>query len=255
MVMDVWADRTATLSSLPGVEQVFPFENRGTEIGVTLHHPHGQIYAYPFLPPRVVRQIETARSHVEATGHLLCCEIVANESADVRVVTATDHWVAFVPFAARWPFEVHFYPRRHVADLTELTSVERDEFAVLYPDVLRRFDALFDSPMPYVSAWHQAPVNAGRELRAPAPGAVLDPPHRDPAQVPGRQRVGHGRLRQRRPARDRGHHDPQRCVLGERGTRTRRCGPHVLSLSLRPTRPLPRSAHDTTRAASPRRVG
>ena len=164
MVMDVWADRTATLSDLPGVELVFPFENRGEEIGVTLHHPHGQIYAYPFLSPRVARQIAVAREHLAQTGNLVCCEVVAGESAAERVVASSEHWVAFVPFAARWPYEVHLYPRRHVADLTELTSVERDEFAVLYPDVLRRFDKLFDKPMPYIAAWNQAPVHEGREL-------------------------------------------------------------------------------------------
>ena len=164
LVMDVWADRTAALSALPGVELVAPFENRGEEIGVTLHHPHGQIYAYPFLGPHVARQIQVARAHRDRTGSLLCCEVVADELADVRVVSATDHWVAFVPFAARWPFEVHLYPRRHVADLTELTAAERDDFAVVYPDVLRRFDKLFDTPMPYISAWNQAPVHESREL-------------------------------------------------------------------------------------------
>ena len=163
-VMDVWADRTATLSALPGVEQVFPFENRGEEIGVTLHHPHGQIYAYPFLSPRVVRQQFVAAEHFAATGRLICCDVVAAESQATRVVASSEHWVGFVPFAARWPFEVHLYPRRHVADLTELTSVERDEFSVIYPQVLQRFDRLFDRPVPYISAWNQAPVNAGREL-------------------------------------------------------------------------------------------
>ncbi|MDX6203959.1 MAG: UDPglucose--hexose-phosphate uridylyltransferase [Frankiales bacterium] len=164
MVMDVWADRTATLAALPGVEQVFPFENRGEEIGVTLHHPHGQIYAYPFLTPRVARQVAVAAEHLARTGKLICCEVVGAESAAERVVGSSQHWVAFVPFAARWPFEVHLYPRRHVADLTELTADERDEFAALYPELLRRFDKLFDKPMPYISAWNQAPVHQGREL-------------------------------------------------------------------------------------------
>jgi UDPglucose--hexose-1-phosphate uridylyltransferase len=164
MVVDVWADRTAALSALPGVEQVFPFENRGEEIGVTLHHPHGQIYAYPFLSPRVSRQIAVAREHLAATGNLVCCEVVAAEAGAERVIGSTEHWVAFVPFAARWPYEVHLYPRRHVADLTELTGAERDELAELFPDMLRRFDKLFDKPMPYIAAWHQAPVHEGREL-------------------------------------------------------------------------------------------
>jgi UDPglucose--hexose-1-phosphate uridylyltransferase len=163
-VVDVWADRTATLSALPGVAQVFPFENRGEEIGVTLHHPHGQIYAYPFLSPRVSRQIAVAREHREHTGALICCQVLTAEAAAERVVRAGEHWVAFVPFAARWPFEVHLYPRRHLADLTELTGPERDELAEIYPDVLRRFDRLFDKPMPYIAAWHQAPVHTDRDL-------------------------------------------------------------------------------------------
>jgi UDPglucose--hexose-1-phosphate uridylyltransferase len=164
LVMDVWADRTAALSALPGVEHVAPFENRGEEIGVTLHHPHGQIYAYPFLGPRAARLLQVARAHHQLTGGLICCEVVAQELDDVRVVATNEHWVAFVPFAARWPYEVHLYPRRHVADLTELTAVERDDFSVLYPEILRRFDKLFDLPMPYIAAWNQAPVNEGREL-------------------------------------------------------------------------------------------
>jgi UDPglucose--hexose-1-phosphate uridylyltransferase len=164
MVMDVWADRTAALSAMPGVEQVFPFENRGEEIGVTLHHPHGQIYAYPFLSPRLTRQLHVAREHHAGTGGLVCCEVVAAESQAERVIRDGEHWLAFVPFAARWPYEVHVYPRRHVADLTELTVAERDEFADIYPDVLRRFDRLFDKPMPYIAAWNQAPVHDGREL-------------------------------------------------------------------------------------------
>src|SRR5262249_29261060 len=154
-VVDVWADRTAELSELPGIEQVLCFENRGEDIGVTLSHPHGQIYALPFLAPRTARALAAARRR----GRGLIAELVTAERASgVRVVSANEHWTAFVPAASRWPFEVHVVPHRQVPDISFLDDAERDSFGPLYLDLLRRLDALFDVPMPYIAAWHQAPV-------------------------------------------------------------------------------------------------
>ncbi|MEN3310520.1 MAG: UDPglucose--hexose-phosphate uridylyltransferase [Micromonosporaceae bacterium] len=159
-VLTALADRTAELSALPGVEQVFCFENRGEEIGVTLHHPHGQIYAYPFVPPRTRSMLAAARQYADRTGRVLLADVLAAErAARVRVVASGEHWTAYVPAAARWPFEVHVVPHRHVADLACLTEEESAGFAPVYLDVLRRFDGLFGSPMPYISAWHQAPAH------------------------------------------------------------------------------------------------
>ena len=165
-VLDALADRTTALSRLPGVEQVFCFENRGVEIGVTLHHPHGQIYAYPFLPPRTRALLAAARRHAERTGgrNLYADVLAAERTAGDRVVASNEHWTAYVPAAARWPFEVHLAPHRPVPDIPALNEAERARFGPLYLDLLGRFDRLFDSPMPYISAWHQAPVHADREL-------------------------------------------------------------------------------------------
>ncbi len=158
-VIAALADRTAELSALPEVEQVFPFENRGEAIGVTLHHPHGQIYAYPYVTPRTRTMLRAARAHHERTGRVLLADILAAEqAAAVRVVGGNAYWTAYVPAAARWPFEVHVVPHRHVSDLAALTDQEAEAFARVYLDVLRRFDGLFGSPMPYIAAWHQAPV-------------------------------------------------------------------------------------------------
>ena len=158
-----WAQRTAELSAEPGVASVFVFENRGVEIGVTLHHPHGQIYAYPFLPPRLERMLAAARRH-EADG-CLGCALLADELADGRrVIAASEHAVAYVPVAARWPFEIHLVPRRHVPDLAALADDERDALVTLEADLLRRLDRLFDAPAPYMAGWLQAPVGHGREL-------------------------------------------------------------------------------------------
>jgi UDPglucose--hexose-1-phosphate uridylyltransferase len=166
-VVDALADRTAELSGDPAVAQVFCFENRGVEIGVTLHHPHGQIYAYPFRPPRTERMLAAARRHATRTGgrNLYADVLAAERAAGTRVVAENPHWTAYVPAAARWPYEVHLAPHRQVPDLPALTAQERDAFGPLYLDLLRRFDGLFGgAPAPYISAWHQAVVGEGREL-------------------------------------------------------------------------------------------
>ncbi len=164
-VMDVWADRTAALSAMPGVAQVFPFENRGEEICVTLNHPHGQIYGYPFVTPRTERMLATARDYQAEHGRPVMADLLAAERAvGRRVLASGDHWTAFVPAAARWPVEVHMVPHRQVPDLPALTGDERDGFAELYPRVLHMLDALYDRPLPYIAAWHQAPVVADRDM-------------------------------------------------------------------------------------------
>jgi UDPglucose--hexose-1-phosphate uridylyltransferase len=164
-VMDVWADRTETMSVLPEVAQVFPFENRGEEIGVTLSHPHGQIYGYPFITPRTERMLETASSYLDKYGRPVMGDVLAAErSAGTRLIETSEHWTAFVPAAARWPVEVHVVAHRQVPDLPALTAEERDDFASLYARVLRHLDSIYDRPLPYIAAWHQAPVREGRDL-------------------------------------------------------------------------------------------
>ncbi|MBA0049381.1 galactose-1-phosphate uridylyltransferase [Streptomyces sp. AJS327] len=175
LVLDVWTDRTAELSRLPGVEQVFCFENRGTEIGVTLSHPHGQVYAYPFVTPRTERMLESAAAHTARTGgrNLFDDVLAAEEAAGDRVVLAGEHWLAHVPHAARWPYQVRICPRRRVPDLTELAEEARAEFPGLYLDLLRRFDRIFgpdEPPTPYIAAWNQAP-GVGRRAGRGGSGA------------------------------------------------------------------------------------
>jgi UDPglucose--hexose-1-phosphate uridylyltransferase len=156
-IIDAWTHRTDHLQSLPGVRQVFPFENRGQEIGVTLHHPHGQIYAYPYVTPRTNKLLES----IEKFGADLHAQTLAFEQAGQRVVLASDSFTAYVPFAARWPLEVHLLPHRQVNSFVELTDDERDELAWVYHRLLRGWDKLYDTPTPYISAWHQAPLVAG----------------------------------------------------------------------------------------------
>ncbi|MEU6917520.1 galactose-1-phosphate uridylyltransferase [Streptomyces olindensis] len=168
LVLEAWTDRTSELSHLPSVEQVFCFENRGAEIGVTLQHPHGQIYAYPFTTPRTALMLRSVAAHKEMTGgENLFDAVLEGELAGERVVLESEHWVAFVPYAAHWPYEVHLYPRRRVPDLLGLDEEARTEFPKVYLELLRRFDRIFgenEPPTPYIAAWHQAPFGALEEF-------------------------------------------------------------------------------------------
>lgn len=152
-VIEAWAQRTDELSQLPGIKQVFAFENRGEAIGVTLHHPHGQIYGYPFITPRTQAVLNQAQRHPG-----LFERILDRETASSRVIYAGEHWTAFVPFAARWPLEIHVLPHRHIPNLAHTTLTERAELAAFLPPLLGSLDVLYGDPTPYMMGWHQAPL-------------------------------------------------------------------------------------------------
>lgn len=163
-VVQAWAHRTAALNAQPGVEQVFCFINQGVEIGVTLAHPHGQIYGYPFVTPFTGAMLSRVADHRARTGGNLFGELLAREIEDgSRIVAQNEHWVAFVPFAARWPVEVSIYPRRRVVDLPDATDAEQASLAALYLEVLRRMAGVFDDTLPAITGVHQAPAHTGRE--------------------------------------------------------------------------------------------
>jgi UDPglucose--hexose-1-phosphate uridylyltransferase len=158
----VWTDRFLELGAQDYADYVFIFENKGEAIGVTLHHPHGQIYAYPFTPPRVARELEQSLAHREKTGRCLVCDIVREERADARrIVAENDSFVAVVPFFARWPYEVHVYSTRHLQALTDLTDAEQRDLASMLKTVLVAFDKLFDISFPYMMVLHQRPTDGG----------------------------------------------------------------------------------------------
>lgn len=157
-VIEAWAHRTRELGRLEGVAQVFPFENRGADIGVTLHHPHGQLYAYPYVTPRTENHLARAAAHRTRTGRNLMADVLDFEVADGRrILERGTHFTTFVPYASRMPVEVHLVPHRQVADLGELTGAERDELASMYHRLLSTVDALYPTPTPYIAGWFQAP--------------------------------------------------------------------------------------------------
>lgn len=157
----VWAHRTLELGARTEVDYVFAFENKGEQIGVTLNHPHGQIYAYPYVPSLIQREVDAGRAHAEANAGCLWCAALEQEATDgQRLVAETETWFAGVPFYARWPYEVHITPRSHIGWLHELDAAQVDDLARLLKTLLLKYDALFGFSLPYIMAIHQRPTAA-----------------------------------------------------------------------------------------------
>ena len=164
LIVDVWADRYDELGARDDVEYVFPFENRGVEVGVTLHHPHGQIYAYPFVPPVAARELAQQRAFFDRENRGLLEDLLRRELDDGarRVVYNGEHVIALVPVCARYPYEVWIAPVRPAPSLSALRPWERADFARALKTVLLKYDGLWQKPFPYIMVIHQAPTD-GRE--------------------------------------------------------------------------------------------
>jgi UDPglucose--hexose-1-phosphate uridylyltransferase len=161
-LVQVWTDRFRALDALPFVDYVFIFENKGEAIGVTLHHPHGQIYAYPFIPPRIRTELEQSRAHFDKTNRCLICDIVNEERRDGRrIVAANDSFVAIIPFFARYPYEVHITSLRHLQALTQMEDREQRDLAEILKSLLVAYDKLFNLSFPYMMVLHGRPSDGG----------------------------------------------------------------------------------------------
>ena len=160
LIVDVWADRYERLGARPDVDYVFPFENRGVEVGVTLHHPHGQIYAYPFIPPVPARELEQQRAYLQQHGRGLLEDMVKQELGEgVRVIYEGPHVAAFMPICARYSYEAWIAPVRPAPSFAAMTVEERRDFARALKTVLMKYDGLWGTPLPYIMAFHQAPTD------------------------------------------------------------------------------------------------
>jgi UDPglucose--hexose-1-phosphate uridylyltransferase len=156
-LMWVWRHRYLELGAREDVDYVFIFENRGVEVGVTLHHPHGQIYGYPFLPPVPALELQ---ADARLGGCAVCRLLAREQDAGTRVVYETEQIVIYVPYAARWAFEAHVVVRAHRPSLADCDPQELRALAAALQALQRGYDALFERPFPYVMAVHQAPTTA-----------------------------------------------------------------------------------------------
>lgn len=159
-LISVWTDRYAELGSKDHIDYVLIFENKGEAIGVTLSHPHGQIYAFPFIPPKIERELASSRKYKDENGRCIFCDIIEEERREgSRIVIDSESFVAFVPFAAHYPYEVHVLPKKHKTSLLDFTDSDRQDLAKVLKTLLTKYDNLFGFPLPYLMIMHQAPTD------------------------------------------------------------------------------------------------
>jgi len=160
LLMEVWGDRVEKLGADPRIRYVLPFENKGVEVGVTLHHPHGQIYAYPFVPPVPQRMQLQELTHFRETGSPLLEGLIAKEIASgERLIYLGEHAVSFLPPWARYPYEVWVAPRVAVPGFPQLAPAARADLARALKSTLLKYDGLWQRPFPYLMAWYGAPTD------------------------------------------------------------------------------------------------
>ena len=160
VIFQVWAQRTELIGKQPEIAYVLPFENHGVEVGVTLHHPHGQIYAYPFVPPVPARMHQQEQAYYQERGTALLPDLIAAEiDSGQRIIYQGKHAVAFVPAWARYSYEVWVAPIAPVADFTQLSEIQRLDLARALKVTLLKYEGLWDRPFPYLMAWFQAPTD------------------------------------------------------------------------------------------------
>lgn len=163
-VYALWQDEYRTLASNPAIKNVLIFENKGKAIGVSNPHPHGQIYATGYVPKIVEREVESVALYKKEKGHCLFCDLVEYEqNKKIRIVANNDHFVAFIPFFARYVYETYIVPKRHVARITELTNDEVKALASIHKDLIVKFDNLFQMSFPNITMLHNAPTENKQE--------------------------------------------------------------------------------------------
>lgn len=159
-LVDLWCERFEAISADEKIKYVFIFENRGEVVGVTMPHPHGQIYGYPFLPKKLELELTSAQQHHTEHGTCLFCDMLAQEvSFEQRIIFRNEHFTVFLPFYSEYPYGVYIQSNRHLSYITELTGDERTSLAATVRETVGMLDCLFDMPFPYMMCMHNAPVN------------------------------------------------------------------------------------------------
>jgi UDPglucose--hexose-1-phosphate uridylyltransferase len=159
-LIDLWRQRFEELSKDQRIQYVFIFENRGKEAGVTMPHPHGQLYAFGWIPKMIQTELDTSKEYYNTAGRCLMCELIENEKKEkTRVVYENKSFIVFVPFFTIWPYGVYIAPKVHLGNLTEFSDRQSDDLADALKKLTGAYDALFSMQLPYMMAMHQTPVN------------------------------------------------------------------------------------------------
>lgn len=161
-VVDLWAERFEEIAKDEKIKYVFVFENRGDVVGVTMPHPHGQIYGYSVIPKKVELMLESSKEHYEKTGHCLFCDMLEDEKeAGSRIIIENEDFITFLPFFTEYPYGMYIAAKSHKQYITEFNDRERNNLADILKKTVGTFDSLFDYRFPYMMCMHQGPVNSG----------------------------------------------------------------------------------------------
>ncbi len=161
-IVDLWTERFHDIRQDEKIKYVFIFENRGEVVGVTMPHPHGQIYGYSFIPKKLELELASCREHYDSTHHCLICDMLAEEKkADKRIIIENDDFITFLPFYCEYPYGVYIASKRHLGTLEDMSESEKDNLAAILKQTVGTLDSLFDYTFPYMMCMHQSPVNSG----------------------------------------------------------------------------------------------
>ena len=161
-LIHLWAERYQELAKNKEIKYPFIMENRGKEIGNSMMHPHGQIYSFPFLPPKIQQEFDATLKYHQLTGKCLHCDIIREELINKsRIIEENEYFIAEIPFYAHWAFEIHIIAKQHKSSIDQFNDSEISALAAIMKNVVRRYDLLFGKKpfMPYIMAMHNAPVN------------------------------------------------------------------------------------------------
>lgn len=159
-LVDLWTSRFEELRKDERIKYIFIFENRGDVVGVTMPHPHGQIYGYSYIPKKLELELTSCKEYKEEKGECLICDIVKNEKEfGKRVIIENEDFITFLPFFADYPYGVYVAAKGHVQNLTQFSDRQKDNLAKILKETAGTLDSLFDYTFPYMMCMHQDPVN------------------------------------------------------------------------------------------------
>ncbi|MCX7695672.1 MAG: galactose-1-phosphate uridylyltransferase [Caloramator sp.] len=160
-LVNLWTERFEELSKDEKIKYIFEFENRGEEVGVTMPHPHGQIYGYSFIPLKVKVELDSCREYFEEHKECMICRMNREEKEfKERVIYENDSFIAYIPFFTDYPYGVFIVSKSHKGNFTEFNDREKWDLADILKKVTGAFDTLFDRLFPYMMCIHQTPVNS-----------------------------------------------------------------------------------------------
>ncbi|MBN2852802.1 MAG: galactose-1-phosphate uridylyltransferase [Clostridia bacterium] len=159
-LVDLWVERYIEIQKDTKIKFIFIFENRGEAVGVTMPHPHGQIYGYPFIPKKIELELSSCKEHFEMNDTCLICDINQAEiDFEKRIIFSDEYFVVYLPFYSEYPYGVHIVPLRHVGNIAAFSDEEKQSFARILRDTVGMLDCLFDFAFPYMMCMYQSPVN------------------------------------------------------------------------------------------------